>query len=362
MSQRLEVRPFTGSPTQWNTFAKQCGASFRCAWRALALWQLDHHLLHRMRRLDIGQSVGGEWVKVGQCAVGIGRKHRVFADSLQLLPEHGHCWTIAMEAVLLHLGPGDYHYGSQWNMEVPRQDALRDIAGLKVSGVEAITLDVVDFRQWPDWPAYLRNVSNNAKRNARRATDSFPGMGMELRQGLSALRSGRALWSLRARMARRKKIDLSGARTLLRYALRMLALDREAFTAILSVAGQPMAGFSGIDFGGRTYFLEGGSSDTNNGTNWHLLLAMLQRAFDRHPQGCLIMGAQYASQPRDEGLAFSRRQIRVIAVETSEVRFSFHPPAIRLVGGTDMMPNNADAGTDELAAAARLGEKGLLQA
>lgn len=325
MFHSIEVAHARNKGEDWDRFAAACGASFRCARRALSLWQFDHHLLHRVKRLELFARVEGERRKIGQCALGLGRRRRVFADSLQLLPEHRGLWGEAMQAVLRHLGPGEYHYGSQWNLEAPREEALGLLPGVRVLKVEAITLDVVEFRQWPSWESYFRAISNNAKRNAKRAQEQFEQIELQTRSGAAALRSWRSFHALKSMLAQRKKLGLSSAKSLLRFAMRTAALGGGNFTALLRCEGQPAAGFAGIDFGDNTYFLEAGSRDSNNGAAWHLLLSMLARAYARQPRGCFVMGAQYARDARDEGLAFSRRQVRVTLMPTSEVTFLYQP-------------------------------------
>jgi len=338
----------------WDAFAARCGASFRCARRALSLWQFDHHLFHRMRRLEIHVGRNGAMHKIGQCAVGIGRRRRVFADSLQLLPEYRHRWADAMRAVLQVLGPGEYHYGSQWNLEEPREEVLARLPGVSVTHVEALTIDVVDFSQWPSWDAYFRAVSSNAKRNAKRAQEQFPDMQVQVRSGMGALRSWLALHRLRSMLAERKHLRIGGLLGLARFAMRTAALGGENFTAILHCGGEPAAGFAGLDFGPNTYYLQAGSQAHNGGAAWHLMLTMLARAYKRRPQGRFVMGAQYASQPRDEGLAFSRRQVRVSLVPTSEIIFRYETPRLTIVSPS-VTPVTAREQIAQLPVAARLG-------
>lgn len=339
----------------WDDFASRCGASFRCARRALAAWQFDHHIIHRIRLLQIHREEAGGSRKIAQCAVGIGRKRRVFADSLQILPEYKDLWPEVMRAVLAHLGPGTYHYGSQWNLEAPREEILARLPGVTVRHVEAITLDVVDFRQWPSWEAYFRQISNNAKRNARKARDNYADLSLVMSSGLRSFREWRSLYELKTMLAHRKSISLSKAKSALRFFMRLYALGTRNFTALVQAGGENMAAFSGIDFGANTYFLEAGSRDANNGTSWHLLLGMMARAFERSPTGCFVMGAQYESEPRDEGLAFSRRQVRVQRLPTSEVIFSY--VAVRQLTLVPPAPRPAPAlePLEELVAAARVG-------
>ncbi|MFC7609926.1 GNAT family N-acetyltransferase [Teichococcus aestuarii] len=226
---------------------------------------------------------GGERRKIGQCAVGISLRRRVFADSLQLLPEEQQLWSEAMQAVLGRLGAGEYHYGSQWSLEAPREADLAAIPGVTVTAVEPITVHAVSFREWSSWEAYLRGLSSNARRNAKRAQEQFADLAVEIRQGRETLRRWPALQALKSMLAERKQLDFRQARHFLRFAMRLMALRQNNFLAVARGGGEDMAAFAGIDFGPNTYFLESGARDTRNGTGWHLMLTMLQRAYGRAP-------------------------------------------------------------------------------
>ncbi|WP_146201804.1 GNAT family N-acetyltransferase [Teichococcus aestuarii] len=323
MSTNLVISDCAAGVAEWDRFAQRCGASFRCAHGALALWQLDHHLPYRLRLLEIHAVRGGERRKIGQCAVGISLRRRVFADSLQLLPEEQQLWPEAMQAVLGRLGAGEYHYGSQWSLEAPREADLAAIPGVTVTAVEPITVHAVSFREWGSWEAYLRGLSSNARRNAKRAQEQFADLAVEIRQGRETLRRWPALQALKSMLAERKQLDFRLARHFLRFAMRLMALRQNNFLAVARGGGEDMAAFAGIDFGPNTYFLESGARDTRNGTGWHLMLTMLQRAYGRAPGGYFVMGAQYARDPADEGLHFSRRQCRAAFLPTSEVSFRY---------------------------------------
>lgn len=352
MSTYLSISERNVDVAEWDRFAARCGASFRCARRALALWQLDQHLPYRIRLFEIHDLRGGQRHKIGQCAVGIGLKQRIFADSLQLLPEERALWPQAMQAVLQALGPGLYRYGSQWSLEAPREADLASLPGIQVEAVEAITVHAVSFQDWASWEAYTRGLSNNARRNAKRGQEQFPDLTVEVRQGRETLRSWPALQALKAMLAERKSLDFRMPRHFLRFLMRLLALGKGNFTAVARGGGQDMAAFAGIDFGPNTYFLESGARDTRNGTGWHLMLTMLKRAYNRAPTGHFVMGAQFASQPCDEGLTFSRRQCRASFLPTSEVVFRYDPAAIsNVVPWVAPQPAAAPAPADELLAA-----------
>jgi hypothetical protein len=78
-------------------------------------------------------------------------------------------------------GPGEYHYGSPWSPEQPRQNDLASIRGVTVVSTQAITVYAVKFAQWANWDAYLKNVSTNAKRNAKRAEKTYADLAISRR-------------------------------------------------------------------------------------------------------------------------------------------------------------------------------------
>ena len=105
--ERVDVVPTTATRAQWDAFAQECGSSFWSARRGHRMWQWKFHARYRTRLLDILVTRGGERHKVGQCAVGIGRRFRVFSDGLQLRRGYETVWRAAMAGVLAELGPGD---------------------------------------------------------------------------------------------------------------------------------------------------------------------------------------------------------------------------------------------------------------
>jgi hypothetical protein len=264
-------------------------------------------------------------LKFAQAAVGIGRRLRVFADDLHLLPEYRHLWQQAMMAVLAHLGPGIYQYGGNWSLEPPRGPELASLNGVALLERRSITVHFVDFSQWKSWDSYISSVSSNAKRNAKRAEKEIPSLSIAERTGTSTLHDLPSLLPLRKAVFERKGMHARSFRFLCRFMLRATLLHRYAFTAVVRRDGKPIANFGGVWFGHNTYYLESGSGEDNLGVTWFLLLRMLRNAYERAPSGRFFLGAYYDSSgiTDDAGLRFFRDQCRAVSHPTAEYVFSY---------------------------------------
>lgn len=309
------------SAADWDAFAQRCGASHRCALGHVRFWRLRY----RLRFFELYAVVDGGRQKIGQCAIAYGRgSDRQFVDSLQLLPVFDEYWSAAMRAVLRVVGPGQYRYGSTWSLESPRDGDFYDVAGVSVESIRQIVVEAVDFSRWSSWDAYLRDVSTNARRNAKRASQSFPDLAVTVHPGMKAATQVALLTRLRLQMFKRKELQFRVAREYLRSLFRSVLWRHHAFIATASGGGQTLSLFSGICFGSNTYYLEGASRVSNGGATWHLMLAMLREAFERAPTGKFVMGIT----EKDADLARSRQQCRVTGHETSVVSFSYTDPGM----------------------------------
>ena len=325
--QVVAYRDRIGQSGEWDEFAQECGASFRCARSALRFLQTEHHLWFQVRRLELHLQEFGERRKIGQCAIGVGRHRRVFADGLQLKPGYEMLWQPAMTAVLAALGPGRYRYGSHWSLETPRERELGSLDGIRLERIRPHIVQAVDFGRWSSWEEYFQQISANVRRNARRALDN-PGLHMRVREGLAGLREMPALLAMQKRLADRKKVPLASRQRQLRLALRTGLLRDHAVTATARSGADCLATYSGVEFGGNSYYLNGASTPDNGGAAWHLLLAMLRRAWDRGPgPRKFVMGTVQAPDDGWEKLDRSRQQCRVSAFPTSVVDFAYRPRA-----------------------------------
>jgi hypothetical protein len=264
-------------------------------------------------------------LKIAQIAVGFGHRVRIFAEGLQILPEFQWLWRHVIGAFLMHLGDGDYRYGSPWSLEAPRENELASIPGVSLISSQAITVFSVDFDRWDSWDAYLAAISTNAKRNAKRATKTYTDVSINRRSSFSSMIDIYPLLVLRKNLSDRRRIHFSWSKLTLRFLLRTFAMREKSFTALARGDGVLIAAFGGIEFGPNTYYLESGSIKENNGMSWFLMLRMLRDAYDRAPHGHFVTGfnCETGDNGADAGLTFFRSQCNATTHPTSEVVFAY---------------------------------------
>jgi len=321
---QLLVREFVSTPAHWDKFAQEAGASFRCAYRATRAWQFEHHLFHRIQRLEVIAQGPDGGVKIAQCAVGLGSRWRVFADGLQLLPSNASDWCAVMQAVMDHLGPGHYIYGSPWSLERCRADQFDMIQGVKITDIESSNLEFIDFTDWSSWEHYYSQVSKNVRRNVARSERT--GGAAHINYGGKLLQLIR-LQKLKYITLKRKNISGSFMGRLFRSIYRIFTLFEFTDLASYQSSEGTLAVYGEIRFGLNTFYLEGGSRKQNNGAAWHLLMVMIERAWrESQGRGAFVMGSDDRSQAGSkawDGLAQSRRQCRAKSLPISVVRFAF---------------------------------------
>jgi hypothetical protein len=319
-------------PRQWDAFAQASGASYLSAHRQLRAWAIKHWRDYDLSLFEIYVDEGGAQRKIGQCAVAVSLHKRLFLDRLQLLRDDPILWRQAMSALLQELGPGHYEYGWRWSLEPPREQDFGRIEGVVVERVQPLFVHAVNFGQWPTWESYLKNISPNCRRNARRAETDLPDLSLDVRQGRRALLQCLVLLRLRSAMCRRKFLPFNGWRSAISYLGMIIRCPESTITAVASAGGRSLAALIEVEFASNTYFLEGASRQDNSGAAWYLQLAMLRRAYERNPaSGKFVMGyIDYAThtEERGGGLLRSRRALRVTEYATSLVSLTYQFPAI----------------------------------
>jgi hypothetical protein len=325
----LTATPTGSSALEWDAFAQSCDASFRCSHPATRLWQVERHLAFRLLRLDINLPVGGDLVKIGQCAIGKGRKLNVFSDSLQVLPEYRHLWPAAMRAVLVAGGEGTYHYGSDWNLEPCRADFLRALDGVTVEDVHPVDVVAIDFSRWATWEAYYKAVSQNARRNSEKVHRHYADLSVQRRHGVDAFRDIVPLQLLRRKLFERKSVSSSLAGLVARSGYRLAATTAYSHSGRLKDGRRVLARNLCIDFGRSTFYMEAAAAECSGGESTYLLRATIQEAYARsRGRGTFVMGPddhKLDGDPQWEGLRRSRDQWRATARPTSMIRFTYLP-------------------------------------
>jgi hypothetical protein len=315
------------APQTWDDFAEQCATSFQCTHSYLRVWALKNRLRHDLRlfELYVQESVAPQ--KIGQCAIGVGGAASVFVGELQLLSGYSRFWTGAMTALLDHLGPGHYRYGSTHSLDRSREEDLKQIAAVTIESVRPLVVEAVDFSRWPTWDDYWQAISSNSRRNARRAEALIPDLSIAIRQGVKAALDIPALLSLRVAMYRRKGLAFEPWRAGLSDIGMILGCPQYVLTAVVSGRNRALAAISAVEFGPHVYYANGGSRPDNGGAAWYLTLSMLRRTYERNPRTAkFIMGyVDYATHDEQVGggLLRFRRSCRVSEYPTSVVGFAY---------------------------------------
>ncbi len=325
-----EVRLADFIPQDWDAEAEQAGGSLRSAHVHLSTLGLRTPFARAPRTFVVLAKFAGEPKRIGHFTLVHSRDASGFYDGLCLKPDHAGCWAEAMAAALRLCGPGRFEYGWEWSLEPRREQQLGAIAGVEISLVRPSTVHAIDFARWPSWDDYRRATSENVRRNARRASAYIDALTVTFDAGLAALPHIRELAALRRELSRRKGLSYRPVRAALGYLGSIITMPRQAMIARVTGGGRTLAAYRYAEFGALTYFRDGAAVPDPGGAAWFLMLAMLQRAYDRAPQGKFVMGYTDRQPGRGDpavGLLRSRRSVRVSDWPTSVVRFRWSPPA-----------------------------------
>lgn len=314
---------------QWDRNAMRCGASMRSAYAHLHGLGLKFLFRGVPRLYHVYLETDGQQTQIGQATLIVRRDARVFYDGLNLYPEYRGLWASAMAAILADAGPGTYEYGWQWAPEPARDAELQTVAGVTVIRSRPILVQGVDFANWPDWDSYYRDVSENIRRNAKKAEKLHGDLTFDLVTGLAALTKVPALVAMRGAMYRRKSLPFHPLRIFAGYVSTILACPEQAMIGMVTSGDRTLAIQNNVEFADFHYYLDGAAASETEGGAWFLQLAMLRRAYERTPTGKFLLG--YTDLPVEdqlaEGLLRSRRSLRASDWPSSLVRFDWRRPA-----------------------------------
>jgi len=312
---------------EWDAEAIRRGASMRSAFAHLKRVGLKHLWIGRPRIYEIRLGKDDRQVRIGHYTLVRRGKVAAFYDGLNLFSEHRNLWPQAMRAALTEAGPGDFEYGWQWSLEPPRDMELKAIAGVTVTSSRQILVQGVDFANWEDWDAYHRDISENIRRNAKKAERLHPDLAIVVIKGFAAVAHLPTLVAMRDALYRRKGLPFSPLRVLASHALSYVACPTQAMIALAIGSGRVLAIQNMIEFGDAHYNLDGAAANGPRGGAWHLQIAMLKRAYDRSPKGKYLLG--YTDVPvvnqSAQGLLRSRRSLRATDWPTSLIQFRWAP-------------------------------------
>lgn len=231
-----------------------------------------------------------------------------------------------MGRVLAALGTGEYCYGWELSLEPPRGDQITALPGVEAELVEPLIVQYVDFSGWPDWDQYWRSVSENSRRNYKKAVANLPGLTITRYSGLSLFAAAPRLAQLRRQSLSRKDKKTAIAGDLLRILLRGL---RGGYIQLVADGETAYAALSAEAFAGKTYYFEGGTVQDNKGAGWYLLLEALKHVYGADRTARFIMGNVWertADNPHTEGLCRSRRACGATDHQTDLVWFRYTAP------------------------------------
>lgn len=300
---------------EWDDFAHACGGSFLGSWRVIQ----TRRLTGRVKLFDFMLEDGDRPAqKVGQCAVLAGKGKVRFLDKIQILAGQQHLSRACLDSVVRHFGEVSYEYGSHWNEE----DRF-DFAGFLQFEVNNKTfhLDVIDFADWADFGAYRRGVSENIRRDYRKAKDAA--VVVRTRCGLAALRDLFGLVAMRAHMMRRNKQRFSRVFDFFLHAAKLVVLGQEGFITTGKIRRKCYAAFFGAAVGNRLYYISGGTRSNHLGVGSYLFLTLIESWFAKHPAGKVLIGDCRRSSPiHDSGNLLYRRKLRVRSVNGVEFQLT----------------------------------------
>jgi hypothetical protein len=261
--------------------------------------------------------------KVGQCAVAVTRGKVTFLDCIHLRPAQRHLWEQCFKLVVQRFGDATYHYGSSWNHEAPVE--LGAIQGFKTQTVPRATfhIDVIDFRDWVTFPQYRRAISENLRRDYRKAQNSSATI--KTRCGLAALRDLFALVTLRAQVMHKNGKRLSSFVDYVRHVVKLAVLGEKGFITTVRMDGRCYSAFFGTQFGSNVYYISGGTRNNGHGFGSYLFLTLIEDWFVRHPIGKFFIGFAPGAftGPHDQrsyhaGTLLYRRKLRVSSMNGVE--------------------------------------------
>jgi hypothetical protein len=271
----------------WDAFLLRCESSFLGTWRVVRA----NRFLSRVRIFEFSGILDGSIQKLGQCAVAVANRRIRFLDRIHLLPEASDRWDGCMRLVIEACGSGSYEYGSPWNAEDrhPPDGQVGTWVSRAMPG-EPFMIDRVDFRRWSGFADYRDAVSENIRRDYRKAVAAAAVF--EARRGLAALRDVVTLARLRREVMRRNGEKFSMTMDVARLVLKIVCIGNRAFIATVRARGRCHAAFFGVECGDDVYYVAGGTEKNAHGYGSFLFLTLIERWFGSHPNAKLFLGRQ----------------------------------------------------------------------
>jgi len=325
--EKVELRKT--DPNEWDAFARACDGSFRSAHAHLRSLPYRKRPTARVTTYRILMREAASATPIGFYTMVPELGGLAFYDGLKLLPEYRDRWTQALRAALDEHGAGRYIYGWAWSLEPSREAELRLLPEARVESVRDLLVQGVDFSQWPTWDAYYRSISENVRRNCKRARQVHPDLELVTLRGFAALRGIRRLVQMRREMYESKGVQFNRARSVAGYLGRFAVCPEQAMITFAYANSGPdaetLAVQHTVEFGSQMYYLDGASARDPGGAAWLLQLDLLESLHRMWPDGKMLLG--YTDLPvvdqSAQGLLRSRNSLRASGWETSIVTFDW---------------------------------------
>jgi hypothetical protein len=320
---KISERAFASfKPREWDNFVLASGGSFLGSWGVLRA----RRLFDSVKLLEFHADNGVVAQKVGQCAVIVRRGKVIFLDRICLKPTYEHLWGRCFRLVTQGFRAKTYHYGSHWNLEQRSEISALDGCAAEAMLDDQFHIDLIDFRDWTDFEAYFRSVSENVRRDYRKAKSTEARV--ETRRGLAALRDVFALVRLRAEVKRKNHVRSSFFADYFVHVAKLAVLRQSGFITTVRMDGICYSAFFGIEFGPNLYYISGGTTNNRYGFGSYLFLTLIQNWFAEHPDGKFVMG--FCSGHRDDwtysrGVLLYRKKLRVSSVDGMEFHLKNKP-------------------------------------
>jgi hypothetical protein len=297
-------------PVEWDRFAVASDGCFLGSWKVIRAERIRHTV-----RVFEFFSAPTPPAKVGQCAVAIAGRGVRFLDRIHLLPAYAGAWGRCLGEVIARCGATSCSYGSTWNHEARCVAAASTAVARGRVTDQGLRLDCIDFATWRDFAAYRRAVSENLRRDYRKAAAAAPVL--TTRRGMDACRDVPALVGLRRQVMRRNNEPFSSVVDAPMHALKLMCLGDDAFVSLVEANGRAQAAFFGVRFGSGFYYVSGGTADNCEGFGSYLFLTLIEQWFAEQPRGKLYLGITepgYVPETYTRGNLLYRRKLRAVSV------------------------------------------------
>ncbi len=325
---RVVPIPLSQISKDWVAFAKRGGGSWRSDLGHIRVARLRHLLNGRLFAFEAFAASGPDREKkIAQCIVSARGSQMTFLDGLQIADGFGAARATILQQILAYLPAGHLTYGWSWSLEDVPLDDFQRIPGTSNHQSRDIIVHSVNLSNWPCWESYYRSISNNVRRNVKRAEQAETPVEMVHGKGINALRLIPDLVRMRRHTLDRVDLEHPAWRMALSYIANILIMPRKCHIAIARQGTKPLAGLFGYEFGRTFYYWHGGSVDANNGGAWKLLTGMIGHWHQDHPDGQFVMGYFDDTLPghRREGLHRQRNSLRKSDYTTRIIHFDWTP-------------------------------------